>query len=362
VEDDEAANEDEDLTPPLPPEDRLWRHPSEIGEHPLLGRPRPPESRLRTATVLAAAIGALLATGVAAASDHAGRHRRETVAAGAALRRVAQQARRHVVAIHVDGQSASGLLFGDGAHVLTAASALGSARSARVDVPGAGRRTARLAGADPETNLAVLSLPGRPAAADGLAPAPAPRAGQVAVAVGREMAVGVVRSVGRRVALPGGPPLLDMIETDLSLPDTASGQPLVDLAGATVGLTVVVDGRAWAVPVSVARDVGEQLAAGGKVVRSWLGVDGDDLDEATARQLGLPGGAVVKAVHDASPARAAGLSSRDVITAVDGAPVDSMASLTVAVRNRKPGAVVDIEVVHDGERRQTRARLEPRPD
>jgi S1-C subfamily serine protease len=195
-----------------------------------------------------------------------------------------------------------------------------------------------------------------------MAPTAAARAGQVAVAVGRGMAVGVVRAVGRRVTVPGGPALLDMIETDLSVPDAASGQPLVDVTGATVGLTVVVDGRAWAVPVSVARDVGEQLAATGKVVRSWLGVDGADLDDATARELGIAGGAMVKAVHDASPARAAGLANRDVITAVDGAPINSMASLKVAVRNRKPGAVVDIEVLHDGERRQTRARLEPRPD
>jgi S1-C subfamily serine protease len=92
----------------------------------------------------------------------------------------------------------------------------------------------------------------------------------------------------------------------------------------------------------------------------WLGVEGSDVDQATADQLELVGGAVVKRVVGGSPAAAAGFKSGDVIVAVDGTAVRTMAALVVALRSHKVGDRVKVSFMRDGNRRDVTVALQER--
>jgi S1-C subfamily serine protease len=122
-----------------------------------------------------------------------------------------------------------------------------------------------------------------------------------------------------------------------------------------------VAGTGYATPVDLARDVAEQLIATGKVVHTWLGVEGGDLAPAEARRLGVDGGAVVRKVRDGSPAATAGLAPRDVIVAVDGVTVQSMSALKVTLRGRRPGQAVDLRFLRDGKEQRVVTTLASPP-
>ena len=92
-----------------------------------------------------------------------------------------------------------------------------------------------------------------------------------------------------------------------------------------------------------------------------MGIEGSDLDGATARDLAVDGGAVVNALKDSGPAANAGLVVRDVIVAVDGRSVDSMNALVVALRSHRPGDVTTVEVMHDDQRMTRAVALAERP-
>jgi S1-C subfamily serine protease len=97
------------------------------------------------------------------------------------------------------------------------------------------------------------------------------------------------------------------------------------------------------------------------VARGWLGIEGDSLVAARAKELGVSGGAVVKKVKAASPAETAGLATSDVITAIDGAAVASMQALVIKLRDHKPGEAVTLSVVRGTEKRTMKVTLAERP-
>jgi S1-C subfamily serine protease len=115
--------------------------------------------------------------------------------------------------------------------------------------------------------------------------------------------------------------------------------------------------RSYAAPLAVVRDSAGQLAATGRVVHAWLGVDGHDLDAKAAAGLGLTGGAEVTAVQPGSPAAGAGLQGDDVIGEVDGRAVHSMLELRAALRLRRPGDSVTLTVMRGGQPRRAQATL-----
>ena len=93
----------------------------------------------------------------------------------------------------------------------------------------------------------------------------------------------------------------------------------------------------------------------------WLGIQGEDLDQATARKFGIDGGALVRDVKASSPADDAGLNDRDVIIAVNGTKVQTFAGLVVALRTRKPGDTVKLDLLRDGKPLERSATLREKP-
>jgi len=372
-------------TPP-PPDDRLWRHPSEV-----LAR-RNTGDRTWLVASISGLVGALLASGVVIAAgglDNRGTERvverQETpiqtvsTPAGASVVDIAQRVRPAIAQIRMEGKegdsSGSGVLFRSDGHVLTNFHVIDGADAVKVVIDNGRELTAKVVGSDPENDVAVLKIDGGPFPVAALGSAADLRVGQEAIAIGSPLGlaggpsvtVGVVSALHRRLDTRTGPPLLDMIQTDAPISPGSSGGALLDADGAVIGLTTAVattdgaQGLGFATPIDIAHSAAEQLIAGGKVVHVWLGIEGTDVDPTTEKDMAIDGGALVGRVVKGSPADKSGLQARDVIVAVDDHPVKTMGALVVTLRGRSPGSTVALEVRRGKEDRRMTVGLIERP-
>ncbi len=375
---------------PLPPEDRLWRHPSEIDVPP---RHRPSRRTLWMVAGVSAlgaslfSAGLVVIAGALLVAPERTTLEREMVAppvpASAAddhedVVRIAEQARPAIAQLRLErGRSASGVVFRSDGHLLTNAHVVDDNPSMTV-VLGNGRELpGRVVGVDHETDIAVVKVDGGELPVLTMGTAADLKVGQKAIAVGSPLGlaggpsvtVGVVSALHRNVrARSGAHTMYDMVQTDASIAAGSSGGALLDATGSVVGITTALavgeggaEGLGFAVPIDVARSVADQLMASGRVVNVWIGIQGQDVDGATATELDLDGGAMVADVKRDSPAERAGLAARDVIVAVDGRPIVSMGQLVVGLRLHRPGTAVRLDVVRDRHRRTFTVTVAERP-
>jgi S1-C subfamily serine protease len=381
---------------PPPPDDRLWRHPSELR---VLGLGRGDERRSPVWLVLAAGVaGALVTLGVLALLGRLGegedradpavireaaRPAAAPLAGSASVVRIAEEVRPAIAKVRVRGDDAassgSAVLYRDDGHLLTNAHVVEGADAIEVSLADGSMHEASVVGTDQLTDIAVLRIAtaadGRPYPTAVLGTAVDLAVGQPVVAIGSPLGLaggssvttGVVSALGREVEAEGTS-LLDMVQTDAAISPGSSGGALVDGTGAVIGITTAVgvsevgaEGLGFAVPVDVARSVAEEIITTGRAVHVWLGVTGSDLDRRSAEDLGVRGGARVEQVVDGSPADEAGVVPSDVVVAVEEEPVASMSALVIALRERDPGDEVALEVLRDGDRRQVTVSLVERP-
>jgi len=370
------------------PDDRLWRHPSEIAVGGGGGAPEPAPVRVKTPNVFAVAglagmIGALFTAGlIAAIGGFNGnvtpvrsieRVANSTVlqasaaAATNTVVSVAQRLRPAIVEIRAvtgGGQkvAGSGVAFRTDGHILTNRHVVDGASTVTVIAADGTSLTAKIVGTDADTDIAVLKVDSEMPVAT-LGSVSGLQVGQQAIAIGSPLGlsggpsvtVGVVSALGRRIDASDGVPLVDMIQTDAPISPGSSGGALVDANGHVIGITTAIavsevgaEGLGFATPIDIARDVAEQLLSTGRVVHVWLGVRGEDLEPSMAKSLGLTGGALINEVTKGSPADLAGLKAQDVITTVNGKRVSGIADVIVSVRTRKVGELVKVTVWRSG--------------
>ena len=389
----EPEDEPHTFRRPPSPDDRVWRHPSEMAA------PRGPVRRQLWIVGIGAAVAAgLLSTGfvVVAATlldqprDGTGVNRSslvplsflsDTTAGGnnVDVVAVAERVRPAIVQLKVVAArsgTGSGVFYRSDGSVLTNAHVVDGATSITVVLSNGRELPGRVVGADPSTDIAVVKVDGGPFPVAELGTSGGLKVGQQAIAIGSPLGltgppvtVGVLTALHRSVrARTGTRVLTDMVQTDTPIAAGSSGGALVDGAGRVVGISTVVaggdagaDGSGFAIPVDMARFAAEQLIATGRVSLVWLGVEGNDLDAPTALDLHVDGGAAVERVMAGSPAEHAGLAARDVIVAVDGSPVTSLGMLVAAVRSHQPGDVLALDVVRDHERNAMSATVAERP-
>jgi len=216
----------------------------------------------------------------------------------------------------------------------------------------------KIVGTDPDTDLAVVRV-----AAAGLTPitfglSDAARVGDVVLAigdpfsVGQTVTMGIISATGREIGSAN--PFGSFIQTDAAINPGNSGGALVDVNGNLIGINTLIFSRSggyqgigFAIPVSLAKQVMEQIIETGSVTRGWFGVEVADISPELAESLGLKGtrGAIVGAIERGSPAEKSGMKLGDVIVAVNGRVVGDVSSTLNAIAAVVPGKSVPVKVV-----------------
>lgn len=243
-----------------------------------------------------------------------------------------------------------------------------------VRLPDRSELEAKLVGADPRTDVALLKIDADDLPTVKVGKSDDLKAGEWVVAIGspfgfdHTVTAGVVSATGR--SLPGES-YVPFIQTDVAINPGNSGGPLFNLEGEVVGINSQIFtrsggfmGLSFAIPIDVAMDVANQLRTSGKVSRGWLGVSIQEVNKDLADSFGLerPAGALVAQVMDGSPAAKGGLQVGDVIVSMDGKPIIMSADLPHLVGALKPGTEATFQVVRNGERKKLEIKVGAMPD
>lgn len=348
---DEEGDEELPVGGVLPPDDRLWRHPSELAETEVPGAwlgatPAPPQGPRRALAVAALAsacvTGAVLAVGVmwmarptkvvVRDAPEAAPRATASFAAAVPTDRIAAQLAPslvHIVVEPADGGETvrgTGVWLDDEGTIAVANDLVARAGAVLVTDAAGIRHDGMVAGADPATGIAIVRVAaetGTPLVLD----AAGCTAGQAVAVVGTaanapegtttpQVLPAAVSAVALRLPLETSV-LHDAVQLDRAVPDSATGALVVDDEGATVAIVLDPagdDGYAVAVPAAVALAAARDLSDNGEVRRAWLGVRAVDLDAQVAKLIGVANGALLTRVDAGSPASVAGMASGDVIT------------------------------------------------
>jgi putative serine protease PepD len=265
------------------------------------------------------------------------------------------------------GATGSGFVIDDEGHVATNQHVVEGVEQVTVRFENGEERTARVVGADPSTDVALLKLDSLP---DGVEPlelgsTESLEIGDLVVAIGSPFGLqgtvtaGIVSALGRELTAPDGFTIDGAIQTDAAINPGNSGGPLLDGQGRVVGINSQIAtetggnvGIGYAVPIETVQEVVEALQAGQTIERPYLGVRLSDADN----------GAALAEVTDGSPAADAGLEPGDVVVEVEGEAIDSGDELRRAVAEREPGDELELTVRgSDGETRDVTVELGTRP-
>jgi putative serine protease PepD len=362
---------------PLPPEDRLWRHPSEIAAAMAAASgaaaPAPRSSGRRrrvlvAVSVLSGVTGAAVTVVALAALgtfsprvvervERASATRPTATPTTAATALVAASSVAPAVVEVASGsgtgrREGSGVVVRSDGVILTSSRLVAGHDAVLVTWPSGRSLDAEVAGHDGSTGLAVLLVDGRGFPA--VEPAPSgstPGEAAITVAAGTDgrgpsLAQGVVSATNAHADTDDGW-LLGLIETDRPVPEWGDGAALVDARGGVQGVCLQVsadDVTGWAVPIDVALQVADDIADTGEVTRGWLGVRGT----ATDADGTVPAGVALTEVAAGSPAADAGLEVDDVVIAVDEDRVRSMADVQASLLLARPGQEVRVERLREG--------------
>ncbi|HJQ19018.1 MAG TPA: Do family serine endopeptidase [Gemmatimonadaceae bacterium] len=238
--------------------------------------------------------------------------------------------------------------------------------------------TAKVVGTDPTTDVALIKVDASDLPTVTLGDDEQSRVGQWVVAIGNPLGLdftvtaGIISAKGRsQLNLPNSQrySIQDFIQTDAAINPGNSGGPLVNIHGEVIGINSAIAsatgynaGYGFAIPITLAKVVMEDIKAYGRVRRAVLGVSIAEVEPADARAAGLTEirGAKVQSFDpnaDDSPARRAGLEVGDIIITAAGHRVNRVAELQRVIRNYKPGDVVDVEVMRFGEKKTFKVRL-----
>jgi serine protease DegQ len=268
----------------------------------------------------------------------------------------------------------SGVIVSPDGLVLTNHHVVESADEIEVLLSDGRRATARLVGSDPETDLAVLrvSLTGLPALAFGNPEGS--RIGDVVLAIGNPFGVGQTVTMGIISALGrnqlGINTFENFIQTDAAINPGNSGGALVDTSGRLLGINTAIYSRTggslgigFAIPVSTARQVMDQIVATGSVTRGYIGVEPQDVTPELAEAFKLPrkDGAIIAGVMRGGPADKAGVKVGDILIAVDGKPVTNTATMLDRVAQLRPDSTARFSFVRDGREQEISITVGTRP-
>jgi serine protease Do len=269
----------------------------------------------------------------------------------------------------------SGFIIDASGYIVTNNHVVEEGNKISVKLPSGREYTAKLVGADKDTDVALLKI-------DGVTDLPTVafgddrrlRVGDWVVAVGNPFGLGgtvtagIVSSIGRDI---GNGPYTDYIQLDAPINQGNSGGPTFDLTGRVIGMNTAIFspsggsvGIGFAIPASTVKAIVDQLRASGAVARGWLGVQIQSLtpDMAASLGAGTEKGAIVASVVDSSPAEKAGFHQGDVILTLNGTNIDDSRDLTRKVAGLLAGDRANFTVLRDGKRQNLTALIAKRDE
>lgn len=295
-----------------------------------------------------------------------------------------------------EGSTGSGSIIDDRGYVLTNYHVIEDASRVFVTLADGEQRDGEVVGTDAENDLAVIKFEAEDRVLDTIPMGDSDelRVGQQVMAIGnpfgldRTLTTGIVSGLGRPLRARNDLVIRDMIQTDASINPGNSGGPLLDREGRMIGIATMIFspsggsvGIGFAVPVNTARRVVPDLMEYGVVRRGWIDIIPRPLFPRLVEyaRLAQDTGLLVSEVVPGGNAEAAGLrgGSRadavrygrtviylggDIITAVDGMEVSSIANLYEALEDKRPGDVVTVKYVRNRRQLETDIRLSERPD
>ena len=268
----------------------------------------------------------------------------------------------------------SGFIISADGYVLTNNHVVADADEIIVRLSDRSELEAKLIGADPRTDVALLKVEGKGLPILKLGKSEDLKVGEWVLAIGspfgfdHSATAGIVSAKGR--SLPNES-YVPFIQTDVAINPGNSGGPLFNLDGEVVGINSQIFtrsggfmGLSFAIPIDVAMDVATQLKASGKVSRGWLGVVIQEVNKDLAESFGLekPAGALVAQVLQDGPAAKGGLQVGDVILSLNGQPIVMSADLPHLVGALKAGDKAELDVVREGERKMLAMTVGALPD
>jgi serine protease Do len=266
-----------------------------------------------------------------------------------------QQQREHALG--------SGVIVNKNGYILTNNHVIDSATQITVDLPDKRHFTAKVVGADPQSDLAVLKIDATDLPVLTLGNSKNLEVGDYVLAIGDPMGVGetvtmgIVSASGRtNVGVEGATGYENFIQTDAAINPGNSGGALINARGELVGINTAIasssggnEGIGFAIPIDMARGVMTQLIEHGKVTRGYLGIGIEQMTPALAKQFGLANsdGTIVTEVTDGSPAAKAGLQRGDVILAINGETISDFSQFRLHIADAAPNSTIHLKIMRN---------------
>ena len=270
----------------------------------------------------------------------------------------------------------SGFIISSDGYILTNDHVIGDAAAEGITVRlKDGRKfPASLVGLDDKSDLAVIKIDAKDLPTVELGDSDAAKVGQFAFAIGAPFelpytfTVGVISAKGRN-NLTDSRSYEEYLQTDASINPGNSGGPLCDIDGRVVGVNTLIyrmnRGLGFAIPINLARQVGDQLISNGRVSRPWLGIEIVGIEESQALQRYFPDlkkGVVVNGIAPGTPASGSDLRAGDVIVKVDNVPVSLSRDVQREILSKKVGQNVQLELWRNGKVAVVSLRTGEQPD
>jgi serine protease DegQ len=268
----------------------------------------------------------------------------------------------------------SGVIVAPEGYVLTNHHVVEGAEDIEVVLSDGRQLKAKIRGSDPESDLAVLKAEGENLPAITLGTLDAVQVGDVVLAIGNPfgfgntVTFGIVSALGRNHL--GINRFEDFIQTDAAINPGNSGGALVDSAGHLLGINSTIYsqtggsmGIGFAIPVSIARTVLEQIIRDGEVTRGWLGIEPQSMtrDIAQSLALGRAEGVMIGGLQRNGPADRAGMLSRDVVLEIAGKPTPDVPQLLARIAELSPGSSAKVKVWREGKAVEVDVTVGKRP-
>jgi len=268
----------------------------------------------------------------------------------------------------------SGVIVGTEGYILTNHHVVEAADEIEIALNDGRQARARAVGSDPETDLAVLKvdLKGLPAITFG-------RPEQVSIGdvvlaignpfgVGQTVTMGIVSATGRSHL--GINTFENFIQTDAAINPGNSGGALIDVGGNLIGINTAIYSRngtsmgiGFAIPVSIARQVMDQIIATGTVTRGWIGVEVQDITPELADSFKLPNthGVLIAGIVRGGPADRAGVKPGDILIEVDGKPIADSSAMLNLVAAAQPGKPAALKLIRNSSTLSMKVTVGKRP-